>query len=138
MGGRGSGGSRNSGGAVKTEVTVDREIMDSYMTTKLEKEMMSDAVSDVEDSINKIMDYPYMDKDTDNIYEALADYYPRSMAEDDAEKALSIRNAHVTTVNIRLNDNWKTGKIEIRLTPHSYSYDEFSDSELRDFGVERR
>lgn len=137
MGGRGSGGSR-SGGSRRTEVTVNREFIDSYMSTELEKEMMSDAVTDVENAIDKIMDDPYMDKDTDHIYEALADWFPMSMDGDEAEKVIDTRNAHVTTVDIRLHDNWRTGKIQVGLTPHSYNYDEFSDSELRDFGIERR
>lgn len=136
MGGRGSGAVRNSS---KIVFSIDQDRLDSYSYRDVQKNSMREALEDVEKAIKEVEKDPWHDTDVDSLYESLADWFPKAMEGDDAEKVVRVddKNEYVTTVDIRLWEN-REGKIEARLSPNSYSFDEFSDKELEDMGVERR
>ena len=115
------------------------DLLDNYVNAE-RKQMMRDGMDNVQDSINKIMNDPWGAPDSiEMVYERLADYYPRAMAGDDAEKVVSTRDGYITTVDVRFNNYANSNKLHVTLEPHSYSYDEFTDKELYDeFGIERR
>lgn len=136
MGGRGNSGSRNSS---KVQFSVDQERLDSYLYRDFEKTAMREALDDVQNAIKEIEKDPWRDTNVEVLYESLADWFPRSMEGDDAEKVVRIdyNNEYITTVEISLWEN-REGRIEATLTPYSHSFSEFSDEELRDMGIERR
>ena len=102
------------------------------------KEDMNKAIDNVKNSLNAIMQDSWMDKDDEHIYEALADYYPRSMSDNDAEKVILVDmdKERITTVSIYLHD-YGNGRIDANLKSYNYSFNEFSDDELYDMGIER-
>lgn len=119
------------------DIDTDRiDSMPDYRATQ--KTQMREAVEDVQKAINAFMRDPWTTKDTDHIYEALADYFPRSMYDDDAEKVVRVDTAYkiITTVDIRLHEN-REGKIEAKLSPSSYYYDDFTKEELEYMGIRR-
>lgn len=117
----------------------DEDRLNSYNFRDFQKTQMRDSINDVCDAIKEIQNDPWLDLDVDHLYEALADWFPRSMVGDDAEKIIRVDldNEYVTTVDIRLWENGK-GQIEAKLVPQSYSFDEFTEQELTDMGIERR
>ena len=104
----------------------------------MQKTQMREAISDVQNAINTFMSDSWTEKDVDHLYEALADYFPRFMNGDEADKLVRVDTAYkiITTVDIRLHEY--NGKIEVTLSPSSYYYDDFTDEELRNMGIERR
>ena len=128
----------NKGPAVIFNIDTERiDSMPDYRATQ--KTQMRDAVEDVQKAINAFMKDSWTTKDIDHLYEALADYFPRSMYDDDAEKIVRTDSAYkiITTVDIRLHEN-REGKIEATLSPSSYYFDDFSDEQLKNMGIEWR
>lgn len=118
---------------------IDEDRLNSYTFRDFQKEQMYTAIQRVKNAIEAITNDPWFTQDVDHLYEALADYFPRSMESDDAEKVVGVDldNEYVTTVDIRLWEN-RDDQIEATLVPSSYSFDEFTEQELADMGIERR
>ena len=119
---------------------VNTEVINALPDSRtMQKTQMRQAVEEVQTAINTFMNDSWTTKDIDHLYEALADYFPRSMEGDEAEKVVRVDTAYkiITTVDIRLWEN-KAGKIQADLSPSSYYFDDFSEEELKNMGIERR
>ena len=128
----------NKGSGITYNINTERiDSLPDYRA--MQKTQMREAVSDVQKAINNFMNDSWATKDVDHLYEALADYFPRSMEDDEAEKVVRVDTAYkiITTVDIRLHEN-NNGKIEATLSPSSYYFDDFTEDELRNMGIERR
>lgn len=136
MGGRGNAGTRNSNSAYA--VTVEEERLSSYNYREVEKEQMRKALDSAKEAIDSIVKDPYLTKNDDyreeTFYERLADWFPRAMDGDDAEKIVYTGKDYITTVTFSIHDF--NGKFDITLKPASYSVDEFSKEELERLGIE--
>ena len=115
---------------------INTDNIDLY-SSDTRKADMRKALETVQDALDTLMKDAWMDKDTEHLYETLADYFPRSMEGDDAEKIIYVSDDYITTVDVRLHDDYN-GKITATLESHSYSTNEFSDEELEYMGIERR
>ena len=136
MGGRGTAAARNSS---RILLNVDEERLQSYNFRDFEKKNMSESLQNVKNAISNIEKDPWnKDLDVDVMYEILADYYPRHMDGDESEKVVGVDwdNEYVTTVKISLWEN-RENKIQADLQSGSYSFSEFSKSELEDMGIDQ-
>ena len=118
-------------------IIPDEERLTSYNFRDFEKKNMAEFLQNVKNAISNIEKDPWnKDLDVFAMYEILADYYPRHMDGDESEKVVGVDwdNGYITTVRVSLWDN-REGKIQADLKPASYSFDEFSTSEMEDMGI---
>lgn len=129
-------GSTGTSNSSKVIFSTDDERLNYYGYRDMQKQDMREAITSVKDAINEIGKNRWNDTDVEVLYEELANWYPRSMEADDAEKVVTVnyKDGYITTVDINLWEN-RDGKIEAKLTPGSYSFDEFSGQELEDMGI---
>lgn len=116
---------------------IQDRYLEDYNFREVEKESMTNALNQVKKVIDSFMSDSWTSKDVDHLYEMMADNFPRSMESDDADRVISADGDYITLVRA---DFWEDaeGRIQVILEPHSHSYDDFSDRELADLGIERR
>lgn len=134
MGGRGNGAARNTGSNV--EFTIDRPIRGEYNVSEAVVEEAKDAIKNILDS------YSFDSSDenkVDRIYDALGDYFPMSMPDDEADKFITanLKKGKADFVDFRIRDDLKPGKLSVTLSPSRADLDDFSDEELSRFNIKR-
>lgn len=136
MGGRGNGGSRNTG-----NVTIEVDLKDIWgesigYDTFDDPEAVKDAVNEMKRTVQEVLEMA--DNDVDRAYDYLADAYPYALYDDDATKIVNNRDEqNIIAVDVRMND-WG-GKVRVTLTPKVFSEDEFlTREELDAIGLTER
>ena len=108
----------------------------NHVVSQDRKDTMLKAVKLVQDAINAIMSDSLGEPiETWYIYGKLADYFPHAFSDDESKKVLYTSNGFITSVGVQISEN-KDGKFTATLEPYSDYYDEFSDEDLRSWGVE--
>ena len=132
-------GSIGKSSAPAVTYEVDTESAFSYRNRREDvRQDMEDAMEDVKKSINDFMERAWSEKDVEHLWEAIHDYYPRSLPGDESEKVVYVdtKNQRITGVDISLSEN-ANGGITAKLNPFSVSFNEWTKKELYDyFGIE--
>lgn len=129
MGGRGNAAARNSRSPIDYKVTEP---------SRGQRIAGEDILTEAKDSLNRIVE-DYGTEDVDRIYEALADYYPQSMYDDDSQKVMKVdlKNGTVDLMEFSIRNDMKPGKLSIELSPLRFDLDEFNDEELSYWNIKK-
>lgn len=124
------------GSSTSTGSTVQFEITSPVRGERITGE---DVIKDAKEAINKILDWDDDISDVDRIWEALADYYPQAMYDDDSTKAINfdLKNGTVDMVSFDIRNDLKPGKLSVELSPLRFDLDEFDDNELERWNIKR-
>lgn len=133
----GSVGSTNSN-SNNVVFNIEGERLDDSWYSESRRDDMREALQDAQEAINDIVNNSWYSDDVnvDRIYESLADYYPQAIYGNDGEKIIMADTEYLTTVYFSIYET-TDGKIDVTLTPYSYSIDEFSDQDLKDMHIYR-
>ena len=120
--------------SVTFDVDPDEKLQDMPSWKADIREQMEWSLTDVQKSINEIMNDSWIQKDLDHIWEAIHNYYPRSLPGDESEKVVltDMQNRRIVGIDIQLHDDYN-GRITARLRPFQVPFDDWTKKELYDY-----